>query len=407
MADAPIRILHVIDALEVGGLENGVINLVQRMDAARFEHVLCAMRRVGDLADRIPRDRVKIFCLNHTAPGFSLQVGTLRRLIRSVQPDVVHSRNWGCMEAVIAGKSLPYCSVVHSEHGMETMGSSELSAVRRLFRRGIFELADQVLSVSYQLRETHARETGYRADRIEVIHNGVDAQRFRRDSTARQEMRRRLGISSDCYCLGTVGRIEPVKDIPTLLSAVKKVADFLGDWCLLIAGVGSEFQSLNEYVIGDPVLQKHVRFLGDVRDVPGFLNALDVYLLPSIYEGISNSLLEALATGLPAIVTATGGNPEVIVDGDSGYLVPVRDPQAVADKLILLKQDDKLRRELGRQAEQRARADFSLESMVKKYADMYTGAVARKKRHRPAKSAVLSGSHKHETLGNDSESRLA
>jgi glycosyltransferase involved in cell wall biosynthesis len=156
----------------------------------------------------------------------------------------------------------------------------------------------------------------------------------------------------------------------TLLKAVAEVAKATEDWRLLIIGEGPERARLEAFV-NSHRWNRQVRFLGSSSRVPELLNALDVYVLPSVSEGISNSLLEAMSTGVAALATNVGGNPEVIVNGESGLLFPVRDSNKLAEQLLRLKDGSEHKRSLGQQARQRVREEFSIESMVQKYEEMY------------------------------------
>jgi sugar transferase (PEP-CTERM/EpsH1 system associated) len=365
-----IRIMHIVDHLGRGGLENGLVNLINGLDPARFEHVVYTMRLLGPNADRLPRN-VRVICQGKKDTDFPVQVGRLVRDIREVAPDIVHSRNWAGIEAVIAGRWVRSCAVVHSEHGLETDAGVRQPRRRIWFRRLAFELAHRVLSVSHHLRELHARSTGFATDRIQVIHNGVDGRRFSPDPATRASARGELGISEEEFCIGCVGNLLPVKDHLTVLRAVERIAGHYGGWRLVIVGEGSERPKLEAFLNDHPVCRGRVLLTGTSDRVPELLQAMDVYVLPSLAEGISNSLLEAMSSGLPVIATATGGNPEVIVDGESGLLFPVGDSGRLAEQLLLLQGRQDVRAQLARQAIRRVCEEFSIDSMVRKYAQVY------------------------------------
>lgn len=365
----PIRIMHVVDSLGKGGLENGLVNLISGLDAGCFEHVVCTMRGLGPNLDRLPRDRVQVFPLPKNEAAGRVQVRALASAIRQFAPDVVHSRNWAAVEAVAAGW-WRRCGVVHSEHGLEADVNAAEPRRRIWFRRLAFEMADRVLSVSYQLRDLHARRTGFPREKITVVHNGVDTRRFAPSVPARRRARQGLGIAPDEFCIGAVGNLLPVKDHMTLLKAIDGFAKAGGRWRLLLAGEGSERPKLEAFVQGHPEWRPRVSFLGSCNDIPDLLNALDVYVLPSLTEGISNSLLEAMATGLPVVVTDAGGNPEV-VDPESGFLFPPGDVRQLAEHLTLLRGNPERRLALAERALARVRDQFSMNSMVRKYAGIY------------------------------------
>jgi len=274
------------------------------------------------------------------------------------------------MEAVISGRWVGACSVIHSEHGVEMNPSSEPRR-RSWLRRGVFGLADEVFAVSYQLRDMLARRSGFPSRKLKVIHNGVDTRRFRPDTVSRHRFRAELGVSEEEFCIGCVGRLSKIKDYPTILRAAGALSESSVRWRLFIAGSGSELQELQALVAATPALHGKVRFLGPIDRVPEFLNAMDAYVLSSLCEGISNSLLEAMAVGVPVIASDTGGNPEVVVDGECGLLFPVGDFQRLAQQLVLLQGTKELREGLGRRALQRVAEQFSLDAMVQQYEAMY------------------------------------
>jgi sugar transferase (PEP-CTERM/EpsH1 system associated) len=366
----PIRIMHVVDQLGKGGLENGLVNLINGLDSDRFEHVVYTMRSLGPNADRLPRN-VRVMCQGKQDSDFPVQVGRLVRDIRDVGPDIVHSRNWAAIEAVIAGRWVRSCSVVHSEHGLESDARVKPALRRTWFRRLAFELAHRVLCVSHQLKELHARRTGFAAHRIHVIHNGVDGTRFFPDPSTRARVRGELGLSEGELCIGCVGNLLPVKDHLTVLRAVERIAGHFGNWRLVIVGEGSERPKLEAFINDHPACRGHVFLTGTSDRVPELLQAMDVYVLPSLSEGISNSLLEAMSSGLPVIATATGGNPEVVVDGESGLLFPTGDSGRLAEQLMLLYGRSDMRTQLAQQAIRRMREEFSIDSMVQEYAQVY------------------------------------
>jgi sugar transferase (PEP-CTERM/EpsH1 system associated) len=367
----PIRVMHVVDTLGKGGLENGLVNLIQRMNADDFEHTVYVIRQLGPNADRLSKDRVRVVCLGKKETDSRFQVPALARSIRDIRPDIVHSRNWSTVEAVLAGRWVRSCAIIHSEHGLEASSEAKQPWRRVCFRRVAFEMADRVLCVSNELRDLHARMTGFAAKRISVIHNGVDSSRFFPDATDRARIRQELDIADHEFCIGAVGNLFLVKDHMTLLRAARGLAEVSKDWRMVIAGEGPQRSDLEAFINAHPEWKRRVRFIGSSDRVPELLRAFDVYILPSINEGISNSLLEAMATGLPAVATEVGGNPEVIVNRVSGLLFPAGAWLELTERLLMLQARKDLRVELGRHAIARVRSEFSIDSMVRKYEQLY------------------------------------
>ena len=366
-----IRVMHVVNSLAKGGLENGLVNLIQRMDSGAFEHIVCTLRGLGPNLERLPLDRVRVVTLDASGWSARVQTPALVRQIRAMQPDIVHSRNWSAVEAVFAARLAGGCRVVHSEHGFEEDAAKPEPWRRSLVRRSAFELAHRVVSVSWQARDVHAGRTGYRADKIQVIHNGVDGARFHPDDETRQRLRAELRLSKSDLCIGCVANLVPVKDHKTLLEAMRIFAGHHPASRLLLIGEGPERTRLQAIVDAEPELRERVVFLGLSNRVAELLRAMDVFVLPSVAEGICNSLLEALATGVAVIATTVGGNPEVVEDGESGLLFRAGDAAGLANHLAALAASPDRRARLATGGIRRAQHEFSIDSMVQNYEQLY------------------------------------
>jgi sugar transferase (PEP-CTERM/EpsH1 system associated) len=382
----PIRIMHVLDNIGRGGMQNGLANLIAYLDPARFHHVVCSIRRLDhSMAHRFPPERAHVMCVA-TQRMRRVQIPALASAIREVRPDIVHSRNWSGIEAVVAARWTGSCAVIHSEHGIDSETIVCEPRRRLWFRRVAFEMADCVFCVSDQLRRVHAKRTRFPERKISVIHNGVDTQRFFPDRQARSAMRREFGLREDEFCIGCIGNLTLVKDYPTVIRALRELGRHTKAWRLLVLGEGSELPTLKRQVGEDPILSTRVQFLGLSDRVRDTLNAFDVYVLSSITEGISNSLLEAMATGLPVVATTTGGNPEVVIDGSSGLLFPVGEWKTLAEVLLTLLHNPEQRQQLSQRALRRIHECFALQRMVNNYQNLYENLahVARVSEHAEA-----------------------
>ncbi len=362
----PTHVVHVLHSLSVGGTENGVVNLINSLNGS-FTHTVVSMTDVGPLAGRLPAG-VAVHSLGKR-PGIDVQVIVrLARLLRKLAPDLVHSRNWAAFDAILAARFARVPALIHGEHGRDASDPNGLNGKRNLLRRLLAPLVNRFVTVSYDLRRWLVETVGVPARKILTIHNGVDTARF--CDGGWETGRRALGLSQDRLVIGTVGRLDPVKDQAGLLRAFTRVQEKHPEVLLAIVGDGPCRAELHA-LTAELGLSSRVRFLGERTDVPLLLKGMDLFVLPSIAEGISNTILEAMATGLPIVATRTGGNPELVEDGVTGMLAPVGDPQALAAALAAYVNNPQLRALQGRAGRQRAVDEFGLERMTGKYRDLY------------------------------------
>lgn len=372
-----LRIVHVIPQLMPGGTEYALLRLIRALGDEEFEHCICATRGVDSEFVRRQVVTSKIYCVG--TPGATSQFPVLRlaRMMRSLQPDVVHSRNWGGIEAVPAARFAGVPVVIHSEHGYELDSLERLPYRRRIFRRAAYAMADAVFANSRELRDYHARQAWIHGDSVRVIRNGVDTDRFQPQPSMRRQFRQELGVPHDSLLLGSVGRLVTIKDHITLLKAASLLAAQGVNLKVLLVGAGPEMAKLQTQVAEDANLVGRVIFTGASDRVPELLNAMDVFVLPSRGEGMSNTLLEAMASALPVVASRVGGNPELIDEWCTGFLFAPAETANLAEALKKLC-DPELRQRFGNAARERVILHFSLERMVREYRDLYRGLAAQK-----------------------------
>jgi sugar transferase (PEP-CTERM/EpsH1 system associated) len=352
-------------SLGVGGLENGVVNLVNAT-TEQFRHSVICMTTAGPFARRLPPD-VDVHVLGKSVGHDPRTFVNLVRVLRRTRPDVVHSRNWATFDAVMAARLAGIRAIIHGEHGRDIADPEGRNVRRNRYRRLCAPLVTRFVTVSDELRDWLVRDVGLSAKKIITIHNGVDTERYApRDLAA---ARRALGLPRDALVVGAVGRLDPVKDHATLVGAFASVLRRVPA-ILMIVGDGPCRRDL-ERRVRSLQIDPHVRLLGERDDVPVALAAMDVFVLPSIAEGISNTVLEAMATALPVVVTRIGGNPELVEDGVNGMHVPREDSAALAAAITAYLEDDHLRVLHGKSARERVLEHFSLQSMVARYASLY------------------------------------
>lgn len=361
--DDRLHIAHVVLSLQPGGLENGVVNVVNGIDPARFRSSVLCLKVAGEFAGRIRAPGAEVH-------AFGLQKGNdpalpwkLARHLRRHRVDVVHTRNaesffYGSIAAKLAG--VP--KLIHSEHG-RTFDDRPL---RFWAQRQLSRLADTVFALSQQLRRDLVTHVGLPAERIEVLYNGVDLARF--GGSDRADARERLGLAADAVVVGSVARLVAVKNYPLLLRAIAHPA--LAPATLVLIGDGPERATLQS--LADTLgIADRVRFVGHREDVAQLLPAFDVFVLPSLSEGMSNTLLEAMACSVPPIASQVGGNAEIVRDGIDGLLFPSGDEAALRDALVQMVHNASQRAEMGRASRERVMGAFDIQAMMRAYESLY------------------------------------
>lgn len=368
-----IRVAHVSASLHYGGKENGVVNLVNRLDPAVFENYIFTYVRGGALARRVDPTRCRVVELGDKLGGDYRLYFKLAREFRRYRIHIAHTHSWATvMEGIIGARLARVPIILHGEHG--TMKTETKLHIQ--IQRALWHSTDQMLAVSNVLRENLQRQFNFPKEKIRVVANGVDLSRF---ALMRQgdEYKTRLGLPANALVFGAIGRVVPVKAYPTLLQAAKLLFNEIPTAHLVMVGDGPQLEALvqlaEEYQIAS-----RVHFLGARKDVPEILQAFDVFVLSSESEGMSNTILEAMASARPVVATAVGGNPELVVDGETGLLVPPHDPPAMAAAIMKLLRDTELCRQMGWLGRQRVEEKFSLEVMVQNYANVYLEAFRRR-----------------------------
>ena len=373
----PLRIMHVFDRLDLGGTEKAVMKLVRGLEPELFEHVICTLRGSAAVTGEWASG-VTVVHAGREGAGLQFNVPRLAKMMRRIRPTIVHSRNWGGIEAVIAARLARVPVAVHSEHGYELEMLSGLPIHRRVLRHFAYRSATAVATVTNDLRNYHAAQAWWNPEAINVLYNGVDGQEFSPRPQVRDATRLRLGIPADAIVAGSVGRMVPLKDFITLLRAAEALVPEAPNLYVLLVGSGPELPTLQSYVANSRQLTGRVIFSGAAERVADLLNAMDIFVLPTLIEGMSNTLLEALAVGVPAVVTRVGGNPEVVEEGVSGYLFQPQDVPGLVSQLRTLLRDPQLRTEFGHAARERALRHFSLDRMLRRYRDLYISLAMRR-----------------------------
>ncbi|MBN1464112.1 glycosyltransferase [candidate division KSB1 bacterium] len=386
------RIAHVLNYLGIGGLELGVLRQSILLSKQGFEVTIICFKCHEDFLPAIP-DNIKIVKLDRRA-GFDCRlIFRLRSILKKQDYHILHSHNWGTfLYSVLAAKLAGVPVVIHGEHGRE---SEEIlfSKKRVLMNKMLFALCDRMTTVSKDIAEDWKKQNVLSPWRIAAIENGIDLSSFRLD-VSKTECRMTIGLPMDKIIIGTVvGLIRPVKDLKTLILAFHSLMRQHPHLHLAMVGYGDDIESLQLFAAKLGV-KEHVTFLGKRKDIQCVLQAMDIYVNSSLYEGMSNTLLEAMAMAKPVVATRVGGTPYIIEDGWNGLLVPCKSPEKLAHAIDLLLNDEKLAAQLGANGRQAIESRHNVRQTIYAYAHLYSSSYS----HSLKKESLLKAKAKNVAL---------
>ena len=370
---SPIFIVHVIHHLVIGGVENGVVNLINQLPRDRFKHAVICIEDYSDFKDRIKRTDVDVFALHRSKSGAMTLRWRLFTLLRKLRPDIVHSRNLSGLDALLP-TWLMGISSIHSEHGFDVDNLNGRNRWPALLRRLHAPFVNRYVTVSKHLQEVYIDQLGIKSGRVTQIYNGVDTQRFTPKGRQVAGLFPESILGEAHFVVGTVGRLRPIKDQATLLKAAAAILEIHPEFKqrlrVIVVGDGPLLHELKALAINLGISEL-VYFTGARHDVADLLKTMDLFVLTSLNEGISNTLLEAMATGLPVIATSVGGNVEVIKAGEVGCTFTPGDATKLAGLIVNYMANPIMTAVHGNAARKLVTQQFSLQSMVAAYQDVY------------------------------------
>lgn len=360
-------ILHLIHSLEGGGTERTLVSLLKRFDSNVLRHDVVTLRRAGSLSRSLP-NHVACMALNLTARcrHAGLRLAHIARMRGS---SVIHARNTGCwFDAILASALTPRAALVLGFHGLES--GEPFNRKQRLLARMGLKVGATFASVSHAGAAQLVRQAGVPKARIDVLPNGVDLARFVPAGTpSRISVRKELGINRTSFVVGTVGRLAAVKRHDLLIEAAHAAMQEVPNLVVLVIGDGPAKASLTR-LARKTGMQDRVAFAGSRDDIPRMLSAMDLYVCCSESEGMNNALLEALACGVPAVVTDVGNNKSMVRDGEAGLVIPRSSVAALTRAVISLASNTTRQHCMGQAARRRA-ASFDICDTVSAYEQWY------------------------------------
>jgi glycosyltransferase involved in cell wall biosynthesis len=362
-----IKVAHVTFDMRVGGAERVILDLVQNTEPSRYAvSVICLQRPLGPFAEKLRSSGCHIETFNRK-PGFDLSlIRGIRNVIQKNNINILHCHQYSPFVYGVLAAAFTSCRVIFTEHGRFYPDRRKIKRV--IINPALFRLTSRVTAISEATRRALKVYENFPMDKIEVIYNGIDDTHIRMGDC--NGLKAALGIDAKAPLLGTVARLDPIKNHPMMIRALKQVHKSLPEATLLVVGDGPEMPKLKK-LVDELEVSNRVVFTGMRSDARRFYQIMDVFLLTSFSEGTAMTLLEAMASGVPSLVTDVGGNPEIVSDGETGFIVPSEDSNALAGSILNILGKHSIRETMGRAARKRFEERFSVHKMVLEYQKLY------------------------------------
>ena len=373
-------VVHIVYRFDTGGLENGVVNLINHMPASAYRHAVVALTEVvPGFAQRIHREDVQFVSLNKP-PGHGLRLyPQLARLFKRLKPAIVHTRNLAALECQVPAAWAGVPVRIHGEHGRDIDDLDGTRLRYQWMRRAYRPFVHRFVALSRDLAGYLETKVNVPVGRIAQVYNGVDIELFHPVADRRAAIPGSPFTDPGLFIVGTVGRMQTVKAQTLLARAFVRALQIkpaLRDRLRLVMVGGGPLRAEAQSILAAAGVGDLAWLPGERSDVPDVMRGLDCFVLPSLAEGISNTILECMASGLPVLATAVGGNAELVVAGTTGDIVPAGDVEALAAGLIRMAVEPDRAAAMGRAGRARVEESFSLPAMVGAYQDLYDRMLA-------------------------------
>lgn len=364
----PIRLMQITHDLAIGGLQQVVVNLCRTIDRDRFHITVLCLRALGPLAQEIEQIGIKVILLPQSEQGtdyFSFL--KVAKILKTEKIQVIHTHNTqplvdGTLGALFSGKKK---RIIHTDHARQFPDKK-----RYMFAEWSMSLfVYKMVGVSEQTTANLRKYEKISVKKLMTIENGIDGSKF--DITIDTEAKRKeLGLPPDGPVIGVISRLEKVKGITYLLQAMPEILKKYPQLTLLVVGDGAEREPLGKESLQLDI-HDHVVFVGSRLDIPEVFQVLDIYVLPSLSEGLPMGLLEAMSSGCPVVATNVGGIPDAVIHGETAILVEPRISEELTEVLIDLLQNEPLRKKLSVDMQNVFQENYSADIMTKRYSLLY------------------------------------
>lgn len=361
-----VTVAHVVLSLEIGGMETVIANIARNIDNDLYRLVIICIKRIGSIGYDLIGEGVRVIRLPMMARKISfLYPGALIDTLRREGVDIIHTHSGCWHKAAIAGRLSGVKGIIYTEHGRSVPDSRTIVMLDKIISR----FTDHIIPVSHDLEEYLKYKIKIDHRKIYKIENGIDTNYFEA-LPKNKSLMKELDIPEDCFVIGNIARLALIKDHKTLIQAFSLALKTCPNMKLIIVGDGAERENLEE-LIQKLKLVDNVMFLGFRRDIKELLSIFDVFALSSISEGTSITILEAMASGKPIIAANVGGNSNLIIDGETGFLVRPKMVDDFAEKIIFLNKKREVIRDMGVNGARFIKENFSAEKMTRRYEALY------------------------------------
>lgn len=362
-----IKILHIVLDMDLGGLQRIVSLIIRKIDKVKYNSYLCCLDRGGLFTDQITLDSAQTYRLNRKPGPFDVRmfiklIGTLKKN----KIDIIHSHNGCSMYAALAGRLCGVKGIIHTDHGRLVPDRKTAIWEDRLASY----MMDRFVGVSSQLTEYLASDVKVNKKKLTTIVNGVDSAKFVPFNNKERTVRRmNLGFNPDAKIIGTVCRLDPIKNLSMLIECIPEIVRIIPDCQVIILGDGPDEKNLKD-LARRLNLNSRIIFLGRVANVEMVMPLFDLYVNTSLSEGTSMTILEAMSCGLPVVASAVGGNTG-LVDKSNGAVFPHDRADLFQKSVVSLLSNPIILEKMGKESRERVVRRFSINRVVEQYENLY------------------------------------
>ena len=367
-----LKVLHIVNSFAIGGMENGVVNIINNIDS--IQHSICSLSSIGEMKERINKNNVKFYALNKVGTERLLFI-KLYHIFKKAKPDIIHIRNWGPLfDAIVASLVLfkPF-KIIFSYHGKSYQEYQGISLYKRSIRKLLLLFVDRIIALN-SVMESELVSDYYISRKItKTICNGVDINKFSPflyNKASIDKLRKTIGINNKDFVIGTIGRLDKIKNIKFIIHNFLQLKKEVNSAKLLIVGNGEEKHALLE-IAKKSNCYNDIVFAGQIDNTALFYQLMDVYVQSSFYEGFSNTILEAMASGLPIVCSNVGGNRTLVKHETNGYLFDIKTNDKFIKYIKTIWLDNNLQQFLSINSREKVENTWSVRIMCNNYKKLY------------------------------------